>query len=595
MAENRNPYHVNESLPWFRKESGWPEEVPKNIDFPHKPLGQILRESAQKWPEARALWFLESFMTYRELDEAVDHFASGLHKLGVKKGDVVSMLLPNSFQYVVGYYACVRIGAIASGVNPTYKPMEILHQLKTVGTKYFIVLDALYEPAVAPIIGESPVEKLIVTNIVDLVKMPFIKRTLGKLLKKIPTGPTPADAIQFRDLLKTPVSLPQVHIDPNDTATYIMTGGTTGVPKAAVLSHFNCVSNAIQSQAWLFKVQPGGCNLGVLPLFHSFAMTCVMNISILVGAWAMLFPRPPETGELIKKVLEIGVDGLTMYCGAEILFQKMAEYPGVESMGLEKKLALCVSGAGPLHRPVQEMFESKTGARLAEGYGLTESSPVVSAGPFWGERKIGTIGLPFPGTEWRIVDPVDFRVQRELWVEGSAEEPNQERHMGELAVAGPQVMVGYLNRPDETAETIVEMDGKLWLLTGDIGFMDDKGRVYIRDRKKQLIKYKGYSVFPKEIEELVGQHEAAREVAVAGLPDRETGERIKAWVVLKPEFIGKITEEELHAWCRENLTHYKVPSYIQFIDEIPKTLVGKVLRRELQEADPIYKKFHGKE
>jgi long-chain acyl-CoA synthetase len=592
MAEQNNPFYVDESLPWFRAESGWPAEVPKNISFPEKPLGQVLRESAEKWPEAKAFWFLDSFITYKELDEAVDHFASGLHKIGVKKGDVVSLLLPNSYQYVVGYYACMRIGAIASGVNPTYKPMEVLHQLKTVGTKYLIVLDALYEPTVAPIIGESPVEKVIVTNIVDLVKMSIIKRTLGKMLKKIPTGPTPSDALKFRDLLKTPIDLPDVKINASDTATYIMTGGTTGVPKAAVLSHFNCVSNAIQSQAWLFKVQPGACNIGVLPLFHSFAMTCVMNISILVGAWGMLFPRPPETGELIERIKELAVDDMTMYCGAEILFQKMTEFPGVENMGLNKKIALCVSGAGPLHRPVQMAFEEKIGARLAEGYGLTESTPVVSATPFWGERKIGTIGMPFPGTEWRIVDSTDYRRQKEVWVEASGVEPNQETHMGELAVAGPQVMVGYLNRDEETAETIVDMDGKRWLLTGDIGFMDDKGRVYIRDRKKQLIKYKGYSVFPKEIEELVGQHESVSEVAVAGLPDKETGERIKAWVVLKPNFKGKITEQELHAWCRENMTHYKVPSFVEFIDDLPKTLVGKVLRRELQEKDPIFKKYH---
>ncbi|RJO71505.1 MAG: long-chain fatty acid--CoA ligase [Myxococcales bacterium] len=591
MATRTNPYYVNESKPWFSKEAGWPDEVPKNVEFPNLSLGEMLRQSAQKWPDNRVMWFLDSTMTYRELDEAVDHFASGLAKLGVKKGDVVSMILPNSFQYVVAYYAAVRIGAIASGVNPTYKPMEVLHQLKTVGTKVLITLDALYESTVAPIIEQSPIQKLVVTNIVDMAKIPALKKWLGKLLKKIPTGVTPPDAIKFTSLLKTPIDLPDVKVDASDIATYIMTGGTTGVPKAAVLSHENCVCNAIQAKLWLFKVAEGACNVGVLPLFHSFAMTCVMNSSIIVGAWMMLFPRPPETSELLRRISELGVDGSTMYCGAEILFQRFAEFPGIEKMNIAGKLALCVSGAGPLHRPVQEAFESKTGARLAEGYGLTESSPVVSASPFWGNRVIGSIGLPFTGTDWRIVDVADAKIEKAPWPHMGKDPDSEEekaKYVGEIIVAGPQVMVGYLNKQQETAETIVMMDGKRWLLTGDIGYMDTHGRIYIRDRKKQLIKYKGYSVFPKEVEELVGNHPMAREVAVAGLPDDETGERIKAWVVLKPEAKGKITEDELLAWCKENMTHYKVPSYIQFIEELPKTLVGKVLRRELQEADPIY-------
>ena len=593
MADMSNPFYVDESKPWFTPEAGWPEEVPKNMDFPGTSLGEMLRESAQKWPDARVMWFLDKFKTYRELDELVDRFATALHKLGVRKGDVVSMLLPNSFQYVVSYYACMRIGAIASGVNPTYKPMEVLHQLKTVGTKVLIVLDALYEGTVAPIIDESQVEKVISTNITDLLGLPAIKRFIGKLLKKIPTGKVPPGTLKYSELIKTEIDLPDVTIEAGDTATYIMTGGTTGVPKAAVLSHMNCVSNALQSQKWIFKVQPGACNLGVLPLFHSFAMTAVMNISIKVGAWMMLFPRPPSTEEFLTKVSEFCPDELTMYCGAEILFQRLAEFPDLDKYDFGKKLALCVSGAGPLHRHVQEAFEKKTGAKLVEGYGLTETSPVVSAGPFWGNRKIGSIGLPFTGTEWKIMDAANFGQEKDICPEGT--EPDQDRHMGEICVAGPQIMVGYLNKPEETAETIIELEGKRWLLTGDIGYMDDKGRIYIRDRKKQLIKYKGYSVFPKEVEELVGGHEGVLEVAVAGLPDKETGERIKAWVVLRDEWKEKIDEDGLIRWCRENMTHYKVPSYIGFIGELPKSLVGKVMRRELQENDPIYKEYHGKE
>jgi long-chain acyl-CoA synthetase len=313
-------------------------------------------------------------------------------------------------------------------------------------------------------------------------------------------------------------------------------------------------------------------------------MTTVMNAAIRYGGWMMLFPRPPEQEILVQKIIELTPEVGAIYCGAEILFKKLTDFITVpenkERYGkdLSGKLTLCVSGAGPLHRPIQEAFEEATGARLSEGYGLTEATPVVSCGSFWGERKIGTIGLPFPGTDWRIVDKTDHTKKL-----GTGEE-----QVGELAIAGPQVMKEYLNRPEESAECLVEMDGKRWLLTGDIGFMDEHGRVTIRDRKKQLIKYKGYSVFPKEVEELVGGHDAVDEVAVAGLPDKEAGEVIKAWVALRAARKDSITEDELLAWCKDNMTHYKVPRFIEFIDEVPKSPIGKVLRRELQEADPIW-------
>ncbi|MBN1336821.1 MAG: AMP-binding protein [Deltaproteobacteria bacterium] len=576
-----NPFHVDESRPWFTSEAGWPDEVPKNMEFPEKTLGEFLKESVVKWPDQPAIWFLDTWVTYRELDDLVDRFATGLHRAGVQKGDVVAALLPNSIQYVVAYYACARLGAILSGVNPTYKPGEILHQLETVHAKVLIVLDALYEPSVAPIREQAPFRLVIASNIADLALSP-LKRFLGRLLKKIPTGPVPPDALRFKDLCRTPPDVPKVEIDVRThPATYIMTGGTTGVPKAAVLSHFNCVSNALQSAAWLYKAQPGACDVGVLPLFHSFAHTCVMNISIACGCWMMLFPKPPPTDELIRRIETLAPPEGALYPGAEILFQKLAEFPGIENRDLSR-LTLCVSGAGPLHRPVQEAFERNTGGKLSEGYGLTEATPVVCAGPFWGNRKIGTIGLPFPGTEWRIADPTD--PTRTL--------PPGPEHPGELLVAGPQVMVGYLDQPEATAETIVEMDGKRWLRTGDIGWMDEQGRVTISDRLKQLIKHKGFSVYPKEVEEYVGTHEGVLEVAVAGLPDVEAGERIKAWVVLRPEWKGKLTEEALLEWCRANMTKYKVPSWIEFRDELPKSLVGKVLRRTLQEADPLWKAAH---
>jgi long-chain acyl-CoA synthetase len=578
---DQNKFRVDESKPWFSEEAGWPKEVPKNFDFPDMTLGDMLREAAKKWPGNNAVWFLDKFMTYKELDDFSDRLATAYANLGVKKGDVIALMLPNSFQYVIGYYASQKIGAIISGVNPTYKPMEIKHQLNTVGAKVIVCLDALYEGQIAPIIDDTQVEKVIITNIAD--HLPLVKRTLGKMLGKIPKAASPAGSYAYSSLIKTAPNVPSVDIDvENDPATYIMTGGTTGVPKAAVLTHLNCVGNAIQSGLWLYKGAVGVANVGILPLFHSFAMTAVMNVTVRIGGWMMLFPRPPEMGEYLDTLMRIAPPEGAFFCGAEVLFQRMANFERIHEYNLEGKLTLCISGAGPLHRPVQEAFEKVTGARLVEGFGLTETSPVISAGAFWGNRKVGSIGLPFPGTEWKVVDAANPDKLMPV-----ADEYNEE-NVGELLVAGPQIMKEYLNRTEETKETIIEMDGKRWLLTGDLGWMDTLGRVYISDRKKQLIKHKGFSVFPKEVEELVGGHSAVNEVAVSGIPNVERGEIIKAWVVLKPDYVGKITEEELVKWCKENMTHYKVPAYIEFKDELPKTLVGKVLRRELQEADQLY-------
>jgi len=577
-------YIVDESKIWFRQESGWPDEVPKNLEFPKETMGEMFDESVRRYGSRPAMWFLETWMTYDEMGRYVDSLATALHNLGIRKGDVVSLLLPNSFQYVLSYFACMKLGAIVSGINPTYKPGEALHQIKTVGARVLIVLDALYPHIIQPVEREADFELVISTNIGDF--LPPLKQILGKLLKKIPTGAVPRSAHAFATLLRTAPNPPKVDLDAEeDTAVYIMTGGTTGVPKAAVLTHFNCVSNLLQCRAWVYKAEPGAAQIAILPFFHSFGMTTVMNVGLSIGAWLMLFPKPPSMEELSRRIETIAPSEATFFCGAEVLFQKLADYleanPGKHKV--DNKLTMCISGAGPLHRHVLEKFERVTNGRLGEGYGLTEASPVVSSGPFYGNRKVGTIGLPFPGTEWKIMD-----------METATKElPPGETNIGEICVAGPQVMKGYLNRDDETEETIKEFpDGKLYLLTGDLGFLDETGQIVIRDRKKQLIKYKGYSVYPKEVEELVAVHSKVSEVAVHGLPDNKVGEVIKAWCVLESGSAGGITEAELLAWCKENMTHYKVPHHVEFIQELPKTAVGKVLRRELAEADPIYKAFH---
>ncbi len=578
-------FYVDELKPWFSAEAGWPEQVPRNPDLPHITLYQMMEETVRKNPQDPAMWFLDSWMNYAEFKKNVDLLGSALSRLGLVKGDTVALILPNSFQYVVSYYACARQGLIVTGVNPTYKPGEVLHQFRITGVKAVIALDSLCQDLVQPVIADYPVEpgRIITTNIVDLVAMSPLKKWLGRFLKKIPSGPTPPGSLKLRELMSGPVTPPEADLTADDTAVYIMTGGTTGVPKAAILSHFNCVSNAVQCGHWLFFGGPGWCDMGVLPFFHSFAMSVVMNCSVRKGMWMMLFPKPPKVEELLRTMSELAPDHKTIYPGAEVLFQRIADFAGVDNYPVKEKLYACISGAGPLHGPVQEKFEAKTGAIIVEGYGLSEASPVCSAGPLTGVRSSGSIGLPFPATEWKIMD-----------MEAGLEEmPLGEN--GELWVAGPQVMVGYLNQPDETAATIKEMDGKRWLATGDIGYMNELGRVVINDRKKQLIKVRGYSVFPKEIEELIGHHPGVSEVAVSGLPDKEMGEVIKAWVTLAPEYRGKLTPEELRDWCKQNMTHYKVPRLLEFIEEIPKTAVGKVLRRQLQEADPVFQRYHGTE
>jgi len=584
-------YQVDENKLWFKK--WWPENVPKNTTFEEITINEMLDRQVEKYGDQHVMWFLETWMTYNEFQDKVKRLATALHELGIRKGDVVAMHLPNCFQYVIGYYAITRIGAIASGINPTYQPMEILHQLDIIKPKMLIVLDALYEPYIKPIIKKSSIEILTYTNVADLAEGLGFKRTLGKLIGKIPKGKVDyPGAIDFMDLLETEPNVPEVEFDvKKDPVTYIMTGGTTGLPKAAVLTHFNAVSNAHQGILWFGGEKPGIGGVGVLPLFHSFAHTVVMNTTISLGGWLMLFPKPPDTEELLETIRELPAPEGLVYAGAEILFKRLAEFEDIDKYSdAMAKLKLCVSGAGPLHRPVRDAFVEETGGNIVEGYGLTESTPVVSAGNLFGESPIGVIGMPFPGTEWGIWPTDDWDAGPICM--GNPEDKNfGEEHTGELCVHGPQVMLEYLNKPDETADTIKEYKGALWLLTGDIGFMNEDGTVELRDRKKQLIKYKGYSVYPKEVEELLMKNPEISEAAVAGIPHKEFGEAVKAWVELTPG--SKLTVEDIKSWAKENMTHYKRPSYVEIISEVPKNLIGKVQRRILQINDPMYKEEFG--
>ncbi len=585
-------WQVNEEKAWFHK--WWPEKTPKNYSFEKLSLGEFFERQRKKYANDNMMWFLESWMTYEEAGKAIDSLATALNDLGVKKGDVVAFLMPNSFQYVICFYAVTKLGVIATGVNPTYKPLEILHHLKLTGAKTLIVLDALYNELARPIIKKTDIEMVIYTNVADLASgLSGLKKGLGKLIGNIPKGKVDfPNAIKFLDLLNTEPNLPDVKFDPTEhTATYIMTGGTTGVPKSTILTHFNLVSNATQAMLWVGGEDPGVGDIGALPLFHSFAMTAVMNVAIALGGWIMLFPRPPPTEVFLKEITHIPAPKGLFYAGAEILFKRIADFPHLEKFpGLMGRLKLCISGAGPLHAPVQQAFQKNTGGRIVEGYGLSEASPIVSAGNLFGESPVGVLGMPMTGTDWGIFDVDDF--EKGPIAVGLPGSKYGEENSGELCVCGPQVMKGYLNQPEETADTLKKWDGRTWLLTGDIGFMNEDGTVALRDRKKQLIKVAGHSVFPAEVETMLMSHEAVSEAAVAGLPDPKgkVGEITKAWVALKPKYSGKITTDQLIAWTEKNMTKWKCPAIIEFIDEVPKNILGKIQRRVLQEADPLFKK-----
>ncbi|MFX1411739.1 MAG: AMP-binding protein [Promethearchaeota archaeon] len=580
-------WYVNDNRPWFKY---YQEGVPKHPEFPVISLGEWFDQKTEEFAQKKCIWFSKTFMNYRVLRKYTDSLTTSLAREGIKKGDVVAILLPNCFQFTISYFAIIKLGAIVTPINPTYKPSEILVVLKQVKAKALICMDAMYG-LIKPIKDKYKFDFIISTNIIDLAAIPpAIKE---KLIEDgtIPTGEVPG-ARKYVEVChkRGDIDIPDVDIDPiNDPAVYLMTGGTTGVPKAAIITHYNCITNAKQNVMWMpDAVHPMGC-IGILPMFHAFGMTIVQNVVIEGGDYNILFPRPPSSlKEVVDTILEVGPERGVILPGVESLFIGLTRYlkqnPEPRLKGMFR---LCVNGAGPLHKSVKDKFEAISGGRLVEAYGLTECTTAVSAGPFNGRDEPGKIGLPYPGVDWAIFDSEDFNKGP---LKGFGPE-----YTGEICVCGPQVMKGYLNNPKATSETLKEWDARIWCLTGDIGYMDERGQITIRDRKKQMIKYKGYSVFPKEVEELIGNHPDVLEVAVAGLPDPETGEMVKAWVQLKEESIGKVKTEDLFAWCKDNITHYKSPKQIEFIEEIPKSMVGKVQRRVLQINDPAWKEKYGEQ
>jgi long-chain acyl-CoA synthetase len=544
------------------KPEKWPEGVPFTMDYPEIPVYALLDESAEKHPDATALIFQDRRITYRELKEEVDRFATALQKMGVARKDKVALFLPNIPQFVISYYGALKAGAIVTAISPLYKEREAAHQIHDSGAETLVVLDLLY-PAVEKVMGELGLKRTIVTGVKDY--MPTVKRILGSLLGKVPSYNVEmgADMHHFLDLIKGyPPSPEPVEVDAKeDLALLQYTGGTTGIPKGAMLTHYNLVSNALMCNAWLDAQEGEEVQINVLPLYHIFGMTVTMNNAIASAGSMVLLPRF-DAKDVLSSIQKYGA---TIFGGVPTLYAALINTPEISSYDLSS-IKFCISGASPLPPEVQKKFMELTGGILVEGYGLTEASPVTHANPLdptLETVKIGSIGFAWPDTEAGIMG----KETGELLPYGD---------IGELVIKGPQVMKGYWNMQEETDAVL--KGG--WLYTGDIARMDEEGYFYIVDREKDLIKFRGYSVYPREIEDVLYEHPAVKVAAVVGMPDDVSGEIPKAFLVLKEG--AEATEEEMIEFVRERIAPYKRIREVEFRDELPMTLVGKVLKKDLR-------------
>lgn len=548
---------------WLKQ---YPDEIPHEINVEKKPLHYFLQKAAEVSPDKTAIHFLGKEMTYRDVYQSALKFSNQLLSLGIKKGDPVAVMLPNCPQAVISYYGILLAGGIVVQTNPLYTERELEHQLKDSGAKAIVCLDLVY-PRVASVKAKSKLENIIVTGIKDY--LPFPKNVLYPLVQKkqqkIVVNITKGDGIHFfKDFLNQgSLDAVKVEVDPvEDLALLQYTGGTTGPAKGVMLTHYNLVANTMQSRAWMFKLREGEDSiLGALPFFHVYGMTVVMNLSIMYQAKMIIVPKYDAT-DILKTIQK---QKPTLFPGAPTMYIALLNHPDIAKYDLSS-VQSCISGSAPLPVEVQEQFEKVTNGVLVEGYGLTEASPVTHANLLNGSHVKGSIGLPWPNTEAGILSPET----------GELAGVNE---IGELMIKGPQVMRGYWNHPEETAATFY---GE-WLLTGDIGYMDERGYFYIVDRKKDMIIAGGYNIYPREVEEVLYEHPQVLEAAVVGVPDPYRGETVKAFVVLKKD--ATCTEEELNAHCRKRLAAYKVPRIYEFRNELPKTAVGKILRRVLVDEE----------
>jgi long-chain acyl-CoA synthetase len=540
--------------PWF---SSWSEDVPKNLEYPKVSLHAILEKTAKEHPEKAAIAYFEGEITYRELDSLSNQFAVALAALGVKKGDRVAVFLPNIPQFVIAYYGFLKVGAVLTAISPLHKEREIEYQLTDSEAETIIALDSLY-PIVEKVWQKTKLKNAVVTSAEDYASKTAISPSR--------VGQKP-NVYSFQELLKEKgAKPPKVNINPReDLAALQYTGGTTGTAKGAMLTHLNLVSNSLAFAAWIKGTVAQETFLTALPLFHIYGMTTSMNVPICLAAKMALLPRfdPQMALESIQR------HRVTVFCGVPTMYSVLLANPELGKFDLTS-IRVCISGASPLPPQVQKKFMDITGGFLAEGYGLTEASPVTHCNPVdktMRTVRLSSIGLPMPDTDARIVDAE------------TGAKTLKHGETGELAVKGPQVMRGYWKRPEQTA--LVLRNG--WLLTGDIAKMDRDGYFYITDRKKDLIKYKDYSVYPREIEDVIYEHSAVKLCAVVGKSDPMVGEIPKAFIVLKDG--AKATETEIMEFVKDKVASYKAIREIEFRKDLPLSGAGKILRRTLREEN----------
>jgi long-chain acyl-CoA synthetase len=570
--------------PW--ESPKWPENVPQYVTGYEKPLFSLLDNAAEAFPDATYTIFADVPRTYAQVKDTADRIAHFLASRRIHKGDRVAIFLPNLPHYPEIFFGILKAGGVCVTCNPLYKASELHYQLKDSGSRAVFVMDhPTFYPTAVEAAKDTDVETTIICNVKSY--LPWLKGTLGSLLGKIPKADhhEPGHYL-FDEVVKSArPEPPHFDVDPvKDVANILYTGGTTGVPKGACLSHANLVSNVMTAQEWTrVAVAPGKPKmalakggehtfLGVLPWYHSFGLTLVMLWSCYTGSRVVCIPDPragnPPFTDVLKAVEKHRVTILT---AVPTIYSAFVNHPLIRKFDLSS-VGGCGSGAAPLPVEVIKQFEEITGAVIFEGYGLTETSPVITLNPTNNEqRKVGSVGLPFPNTDIKIVD-MDS---------GLRELPDGED--GEIAAAGPQIMLGYWNKPEANESMFREIDGKKFLLTGDIGHFDEEGFVVITDRKKDLILVGGFNAYPKEIEEVLYTHPKVALAAVVGVPDGQAGEAVKAFVQLKPG--EKATEKEIIAFCRDKMAGYKRPREVEFRDELPTSVVGKVLRRVLRDEE----------
>lgn len=559
--------------PWTKR---YDEGVPTEVPLPTHPVHDFLRKSAARFPDHTAIIFKGRRITFRELDEASDAIAAGLAANGFANGDRAVIYMANTPQSVMAFYGILKAGGIVIATNPLYSERELEHQLTDCGAETVFVMTLFYDQLKrVQKSGRTAVKRIIVTNIKEY--LPPHLRLLFGLLKEKKEGHhavlEPGD-VWFQDFLAAGRQAPpaRVEVGPDDMALLQYTGGTTGVAKGAIALHRNLVSNTVIVRSWLTDLREGEeIIIGAIPFFHSYGMVTVLCLAPAVGAAMIAIPNPRDLKDVLSSINKYRP---TVYPGVPAMYIAINNNPDVAAGKYDlKSIRACISGSAPLLLETKTKFEQISGAKLVEGYGLTEAHVVTHANPIYGENRAG-IGLPLPNVEARIVNAED----------GDEIVPVGE--IGELIIRSPSIMAGYWQMPTETANCLRDD----WLYTGDIARMDEDGYFYIEDRKKDMIIAGGFNIYPREVEEVLAEHPAVLEVAVAGIPDARRGETVKAWIVKKPG--DPTTEEQIIEWSKERLAKYKYPRMIEFRDELPRTTVGKVLKRELvkeasaQEAEP---------